>query len=73
VTGLDAVTAAYPGWSIRRDAGQGWVSYVAQRVQVVVAPTPDDLAGQIGKMGGPPADDPRVLAARQLAAEHHRG
>ena len=66
MTDLEAVTAAHPGWTIRRDGGQDWVSYVAQRVQVVVAPTPDDLAGQIGKAGGTAADDPRVLPASWL-------
>ena len=69
MTSLEAARAAYPDWTIRRDAGQDWSAWTAQRVQVVVAPTLDELTG---RLGGDPAGDPRVVRARELMAEHHQ-
>lgn len=69
MTSLEAVRAAHPDWTIRRDAGQDWSAYTAQRVQVVVAPTLDELSA---RLGGDPAGDPRIAAARELLAEHHQ-
>jgi hypothetical protein len=69
VTSLDAARAAHPDWTIRRDAGQDWSAWTAQRVQVVVAPTLGELEA---RLGGDTAGDPRVVRARELMAEHHQ-
>jgi hypothetical protein len=69
VTSLEAVRAAHPDWTIRRDAGQDWSAWTAQRVQVVVTPTLDELAA---RLSGDPAGDPRVMRARELLAELHQ-
>ena len=74
MTSLDAVKAAHPDWTIRRDAGQDWTCWTAQRAQVITAPTLDELAAKLDKTGAPAgiASDPRVTRARELAAEHHQ-
>ena len=69
MTSLEAVRAAHPDWTIRRDAGQEWSAWTAQRVQVVVAPTLNELAA---RLGGDAAGDPRITAARDLLAERHQ-
>lgn len=69
MTSLEAVKAAHPNWTIRRDAGQDWTAWTAQRVQVVVAPTLDELAA---RLGGDTAGDPRITAARELLAARHQ-
>jgi hypothetical protein len=66
---LDRIQAAHPSWTIRRDAGQDWTCWTAQRVQVITAPTLDELEA---RLGGTAADDPRIIAARELQAEHHQ-
>jgi hypothetical protein len=66
---LEQLAAEHPDWTIRRDAGPDWVCWTAQRVQVIMAPTLDELTA---RLGGDPAGDPRVAAARELLAEHHQ-
>ena len=69
MTSLEAVRAAHPDWTIRRDAGPDWSAYTAQRLQVVVAPTLEELAA---RLGDDPAGDPRIVRARELLAEHQQ-
>ncbi len=69
MTSPEAVRAAHPDWTIRHDAGQDWACWTAQRVQVLVAPTLDELAV---RLGGDTGGDPRVADARELLAEHHQ-
>ena len=66
---LEQLATEHPDWTIRRDAGPDWSAWTAQRVQVVVAPTLDELTA---RLGGDPAGDPRVVRARELMAEHHQ-
>ena len=72
VSRLDRVQAAHPHWIIRRDSGPDWSSWVAQRVQVVMAPSLTELDGKLNAADGPALQDPRVAAARALLAEKHR-
>jgi hypothetical protein len=69
VTSLETVRAAHPDWTIRHDAGPDWSAYTAQRVQVVVTSTLDELSA---RLGGDTAADPRVIAAAELLAERHQ-
>ena len=69
MTSLEAVRAAHPDWTIRRDADQDWACWTARRMQVVVAPTLDELAV---RLGGVTVGDPRVIAAAELLAERHQ-
>ena len=71
MTNLDAVRAAHPDWTISRDAGPDWSCWTAQRAQVVVAPTLDELSARLNLPTGSPASDP-VIAAIELLAEHHQ-
>lgn len=71
MTSLDAVRAAHPHWTIRRDAGQDWVSWTAQRARVITAPALDELAARLDLADGVAASDP-VIAAIELLAEHHQ-
>ena len=67
---LEAFRAEHAGWTVRRDVGSDYLVYSAQRVQVVVAGSLDELGDLLGRIGAP-GDDPRVARARQLASEHH--
>jgi hypothetical protein len=69
---LAHLRAAHPTWVIRRDAGQDWTCWTAQRVQVAAAPTLDELGARLGRIDGTAVGDPRVIRTRQLAAEHHQ-
>lgn len=69
MTSLEAVQASHPNWTIRQDAGPDWSAYTAQRVQVVVTSTLEELSA---RLGGDTACDPRVIAATELLAEHHQ-
>ena len=69
MTSLEAVRASHPDWTIRQDAGPDWSAYTAQRVQVVVTSTLDELSA---RLGGDTVGDPRILRARELLAEHHQ-
>ena len=66
---LEQLATEHPDWTIRRDVGQDWSAWTAQRVQVVVAPTLDELSA---RLGGDPAGDPRIVRARELLAERHQ-
>ena len=52
MTSLEAVQAAYPGWTIRRDVGPDWTCWTAQQIQVITAPTLDELAAKLGEIDG---------------------
>jgi hypothetical protein len=66
---LEQLATEHPDWTIKRDAGPDWVCWTAQRVQVVVAPTLDELTA---RLGADPAGDPRIVRARELLAERHQ-
>jgi hypothetical protein len=72
MTSLETVRAAHPEWTIRRDAGQDWTCWTAQRVRVITAPALDELAVRLGQAEGAAASDPPVTSARELLAEHHQ-
>ena len=69
---LDRFREEHSAWTVRRDAGPDWLVYTAQRVQVIVAGSLDELGVKLGEIAGVPADDPRVARARELAAERHQ-
>jgi hypothetical protein len=71
VTSLDPVRAAHPDWTIRRDVGQDWVSWTAQRARVITSPALDELAARLDLADGVAASD-SVIAAIELLAEHHQ-
>jgi len=69
---LARLTAQHPDWVIRREAGQDWTCWTAQRVQVITAPSLAELEPKLtAATAGPAGPDPRVTAARELLGEQH--
>lgn len=70
---LGRIRTQHPDWVIRREAGQDWTCWTAQRVQVITAPSLAELESKLtAAMAGPAGSDPRVTAARELLSEQHQ-
>ena len=73
MTSLEAVQAAYPGWTIRRDVGPDWTCWTARR-KSRSSPRrhwtnwPPNWARSTGQQRATRT----VTRARQLVAEHHQ-
>jgi hypothetical protein len=65
---LERLADEHPDWTIRRNAGQDWVCWTAQRAQVITAPVLDELAARLDLADVVTAGDPRVIAAAALPA-----